>query len=162
MPNKHTCTVDIFKYLILEKNAILKKRRKNIQITLFDKINKILKKIRFDFSIWICFFFSRWRMHSGLTRQGLSCTPTHRISTEETRPTQTLGGCHPRGYREERWGVTETSSHLSTQPQVNFPITENTHPRINQSTIRPKVNFYLYVNYQAASNLSFLRQIIQA
>lgn len=66
-------------------------------------------------------------MHNGLTRQGLSCTPTHRISTEETRHTQTPGGCHPRGYREGRWGVTGTPSHLSTQPQVNFPITKNTH-----------------------------------
>lgn len=146
MPNKHACTVDIFKYLILEKNAIMKKGGKTSKSHLFDKINKIKKNEIWFFNMYLFlnyFLFSRWRMHSGLMRQGLSCTPTHRISTEETRPTQTLGGCHPRGYREERWGVTETPSHLSTQPQVNFPITKNTCPRnINHSTIRPKVNFY--------------------
>lgn len=41
MPNKHANTVDIFKYIIVEKKSNLEKRRKNIQITLFDRINKI-------------------------------------------------------------------------------------------------------------------------
>lgn len=43
MPNKYACTVDIFKYLILEKNAILEKGGKTSKSHLFDKIkiNKI-------------------------------------------------------------------------------------------------------------------------
>lgn len=41
MLNKYVCIVDIFKYLILEKNVILKKGGKIFKLYLFDKINKI-------------------------------------------------------------------------------------------------------------------------
>lgn len=35
MPNKHACTVDIFRYFILGKNCNLEKRREKIQITCY-------------------------------------------------------------------------------------------------------------------------------